>query len=474
MASEILVRYDPYDETIESYADNTAIVSKVCTAVESDRDNRIWLGTKEGGLFLFGYADQARTVEELVIARDKKIQDGGEPKVEIAIVEPVGLPDSETITSTETKSNGKTPSATSGSSTNTTPSTNTSSSELINSENQVLASASASVSSSTAQVESTSGISIRTDGDEKSTRPVRNEDKNTASTSSKTVISESAPTSSKINILANIDSDIKCIGELASVSVNLEGGNPPYVITWSDGVSDQVKRDLPSGIHKINVRDKDGQSVSANVIINDVSQISINILSQVSPSALDRKDGQTKIKVSGGTAPYNISWDTGETGDKARRLEGGLHKLTITDSNNCEFLTEVKLKGARILPELRIETVKIGQKLEIKNIYYEADSIDLTDNSHEVLDEIYEFLKQNKEVKIEIGGHTNNLPPDEYCNTISSARAKSVAEYLYSKGIIENRITYIGYGKRNPIASNQTKEGRKRNQRVEIQIISIN
>ncbi|GLR16383.1 OmpA family protein [Portibacter lacus] len=478
MASEILVRYDPYDETIESYAENTAIVSKVCTQVESDRDNRIWLGTKEGGLFLFGYADQARTIEEMVVARDKKMEGNNEPSVEIAIVEPLNQP--------ETVASGSTPS-----------SANSSNETVSTTKEENTSDAIADTESSTASVASTSGVS-RVIGDQKASRE---SDKTTrdsqgsvvesSSQSASTVVDQenseesSRPqnstskkvemvTGTKINILAQIESDLKCNGDLATVNVILNGGNPPYKVIWSDGTTDQLSRQLPSGNYKLNVSDKDGQSVSSNIIIKDVSPLALSVLSQSSPTALDRKDGQTKVKISGGAAPYNISWENGESGDKARRLEGGLDQLTITDQNNCELVTAVKLKGARILPELQIASVKIGQKLEIKNIYYEADSTDLSDNSFEVLDEIYEFLEQNKGVNIEIGGHTNNLPPDEYCDNISTARAKSVTDYLYAKGITEDRITYIGYGKRNPIASNTTKEGRKRNQRVEIKITSIN
>ena len=75
---------------------------------------------------------------------------------------------------------------------------------------------------------------------------------------------------------------------------------------------------------------------------------------------------------------------------------------------------------------------------------------------------------------IEVGGHTNGIPPHEFCDKLSTARAKSVAQYLVDKGIPASRITYRGYGKRNPIASNATPEGREKNQRVEINIVKVN
>ena len=73
---------------------------------------------------------------------------------------------------------------------------------------------------------------------------------------------------------------------------------------------------------------------------------------------------------------------------------------------------------------------------------------------------------------VEIGGHTNGLPKDDFCDSLSALRAKAVAEYLMHKGIPKERMTYVGYGRRKPIDTNATREGRARNQRVELKILS--
>lgn len=132
-----------------------------------------------------------------------------------------------------------------------------------------------------------------------------------------------------------------------------------------------------------------------------------------------------------------------------------------------------KTNEPKILKELDKSILKEGQTIKIDKLYFKADSSSFKDDSYPVLNEIYEFLNSNKEIIIEIGGHTNNTPPDDYCDKLSLNRAKSVTNYLVEKGISSNRILYRGYGKRNPIAPNSTPEGRKKNQRVEIKIISI-
>ena len=74
---------------------------------------------------------------------------------------------------------------------------------------------------------------------------------------------------------------------------------------------------------------------------------------------------------------------------------------------------------------------------------------------------------------VEIGGHTNGIPEHAYCDRLSTQRAKAVAEYLVRRGIKQGRLKYKGYGKRQPVATNKTPDGRKRNQRVEIKILSL-
>ncbi len=124
--------------------------------------------------------------------------------------------------------------------------------------------------------------------------------------------------------------------------------------------------------------------------------------------------------------------------------------------------------------EIKRSDLKKGQKLQVDNLYFEADKSVIRDESDKILIEIYEFLNTNKDLVVEIGGHTNGLPPDWYCDRLSEERAKAVVDFLVDKGISRNRLQFKGYGKRQPIASNETEDGRKKNQRVEIKILSIN
>ncbi len=128
-----------------------------------------------------------------------------------------------------------------------------------------------------------------------------------------------------------------------------------------------------------------------------------------------------------------------------------------------------------LLTELIPGKVYVGQKIRLDHLYFKADSVNLMSDSYEVLDELAAYLKEYPKTVIEIGGHTNTVPPEDYCIHLSTQRAKSVQEYLITQGVPANRLQYKGYGKSDPIIAydKYNKEARLKNQRVEIKILAL-
>ncbi|MCB0688202.1 MAG: OmpA family protein, partial [Saprospiraceae bacterium] len=112
--------------------------------------------------------------------------------------------------------------------------------------------------------------------------------------------------------------------------------------------------------------------------------------------------------------------------------------------------------------------VATGQIIQIENLYFPADSSNLSNkSSYEVLDELFHYLEEHPQVTIEVRGHTSGGTRGQPINMkfseeLSRARAKSVALYLVRKGIPADRIQYKGYGPSQPIASNENAEGRRK------------
>lgn len=123
--------------------------------------------------------------------------------------------------------------------------------------------------------------------------------------------------------------------------------------------------------------------------------------------------------------------------------------------------------------EIRIalSPIKVGSIGTLNNVFFEIDRYELLSKSKSDLDNLVEFLKLNKTVRVEIGGHTDNTGSEAHNQTLSENRAKAVHDYLLHAGIAASRLTYKGYGPSQPVASNETEEGRQLNRRTDFKII---
>lgn len=116
--------------------------------------------------------------------------------------------------------------------------------------------------------------------------------------------------------------------------------------------------------------------------------------------------------------------------------------------------------------------IEINASIVLKNIFFESKKSELNPESLIELDKVVQLLKDNPTIKIEIGGHTDNVGTPADNLLLSNNRAKSVIGYLLNKGIPINRLTAKGYGETKPVADNKTESGRAKNRRTELKIIA--
>ncbi len=282
-------------------------------------------------------------------------------------------------------------------------------------------------------------------------------------------------TSNELAATVVIKSTPVCTGMLTGhVDVMVTGGQPPYTYKWDhEGPTGQEVTGLPPGLYRVTVTDGTGKTTHASGIISSSPEISITTKAEANSSDKLATDGKASVTIVGGVGPYQTLWNNGETSVEAKTLNEGLHTVRVIDANGCIADGNVTISAEKVLKSLDIATLTLGETIRVDKLYFTADSSTIQTTSYGVLEEIYQFLKDNSKVIIEIGGHTNSLPDDEYCDRLSTTRAKNVAQYLYDRGIPQTQISYRGYGKRQPIASNSTVDGRRKNQRVEIKIVSL-
>lgn len=124
------------------------------------------------------------------------------------------------------------------------------------------------------------------------------------------------------------------------------------------------------------------------------------------------------------------------------------------------------------LPGAEVERVGEGIKIVLgeNTVNFDFNSANLTSFTKTNLDKLGDVLANNPDTNINIFGYTDGKGSDIYNQTLSEKRANAVKSYLVSKGLASSRFAAVGMGKKQPIASNDTEEGRAKNRRVEFAI----
>lgn len=125
------------------------------------------------------------------------------------------------------------------------------------------------------------------------------------------------------------------------------------------------------------------------------------------------------------------------------------------------------------LKNVDLKPIKAGERIVLKNVFFDSRSYSLKSESTIELNKLYDLLVKNKNLRIEIGGYTDNIGDDDYNMKLSQDRAHAVMNYLMNKGVDKSRLSAKGYGETNPVGDNSTDEGRAQNRRTEIKVVGI-
>lgn len=117
-----------------------------------------------------------------------------------------------------------------------------------------------------------------------------------------------------------------------------------------------------------------------------------------------------------------------------------------------------------------LRKVQAKEQGVLNNIFFDTDQYTLLPESKTELQFLIHFLEKNPGVRIEIGGHTDNAGTDEWNLALSDKRAREVYKYLISNGVSRVRLSYKGYGRSNPIAGNDSEQGKQANRRTSFTI----
>ncbi|MFI5164524.1 MAG: OmpA family protein, partial [Bacteroidia bacterium] len=248
--------------------------------------------------------------------------------------------------------------------------------------------------------------------------------------------------------------------------------NPQKTLGKSVGGQDMYYFELPQNVRpdevtiiKGKVTSEDGKPVvAANVELKD---------------AVTKK--VTKAVVDSATGEYAVVANVQKKHDQLLIVKKDGYAfssqlLSMKDSATKKILASSSLVEKKIekkTVEIRTDSVKAGKAFTLNNIYFDLNRADLKDESKIVLDEFVDYLKTNPNVVIEIYGHTDKVGSPNDNQNLSADRAFTVFEYLRAHGVNKNQIAgHKGFGAAQPIASNDTEEGKAKNRRTEFMIVS--
>ncbi|TXK52169.1 OmpA family protein [Pontibacter qinzhouensis] len=121
--------------------------------------------------------------------------------------------------------------------------------------------------------------------------------------------------------------------------------------------------------------------------------------------------------------------------------------------------------------DVYLDPIKTGAAVVLNNLFFDTGEYALQQDSKTELNKLISFLQLNKEIRIEIAGHTDDIGSDDANQVLSEKRAKSVADHLAGQGISRDRLRSKGYGETKPKQPNTTEENRSLNRRIEMKIL---
>lgn len=171
------------------------------------------------------------------------------------------------------------------------------------------------------------------------------------------------------------------------------------------------------------------------------------------------------------TGAYEIRLPAGQLYGLRSESEGKLSENQNLDLRDIKS-DQIIEKDFNLDP-IQVATLTENASIVLNNLFFDFDKATLRPESFPELDRIVTLMKDKASMLIEISGYTDTSGPEAYNLKLSEKRAKAVQEYLGGKSIGAERMTVLFFGEEKPMDTNETKEGRKRNRRVEFKILKL-
>lgn len=242
------------------------------------------------------------------------------------------------------------------------------------------------------------------------------------------------------------------------------GPEKPVVNNSEDNLLASLAKPVSEKVIEAAVEIKDNQvTVLKGKILDDISLTPLGAVIEITDN--EKNEVIASFESNSATGKYLISLPSGKNYGIAVKAPGYLFHSENLNIPPSTIYREIE-------KDIKLKKLEIGSSIVLNNIFFDFNKSSLRPESYSELENLINLMNQYPTLKIEISGHTDNIGSATYNKKLSEDRAKSVVDYLVSKGISATRLTYAGYGFDKPIATNETEEGRQLNRRTEFKIIS--
>lgn len=281
---------------------------------------------------------------------------------------------------------------------------------------------------------------------------------------------------------------------LASVKVKIEGERSMLMDLESDAGTGQLELDLPLGkVYEIIIDKAHFQSEyfvfdASGLMMYPSFEKDIELIPEKKELTINVADLTNNAKVRSRVRIRNRNRDETiivegnesvalRVGDRyeieATSDQGYAFSTAVLDVTDNGFISEEGETTVEPLIQMNLQPLLVGANLTLKDILFESNSDQLTENSYDELLRVVGLMYANPTLAVEISAHTDDVGSAPYNKLLSDRRAKSVVEFLRENEIEGARFTPVGYGESQPLVANDTDEGRAKNRRVVLKILKI-
>ena len=290
-------------------------------------------------------------------------------------------------------------------------------------------------------------------------------------------------------------------GQTLYFSSNRPGGYGKYDIymsrrldnsftNWSDPVNlgPEFNTEKSEAYYTLDARGEYAYLASTKDAIGAQDIVRVRLKKEVKPQPVVLIQGRV-LDAKGQPVAAKIEYEVLPSGNKVGQVSSspsdGSYSIVLPYGNNYGYtvraegqmpvsahigLTEVN-EYKEIETSFRMVPIKKGEKIVLNNIFFAYNTDRLFPNSFPELDRMVQLMHDNSRMQVQIAGFTDDVGGSAYNQKLSEKRAQTIVNYLTSKGIAAERLSAVGYGEAQPLASNETAEGRAQNRRVEFQIV---